>query len=135
MARIVHSPAAEDDLLEIWLGLAANNVSAAENLMDDLDVATRLLATQPLIGKARREFGAGIRSFPVRDYVIVYRPILGGVELVRVVHGARDLERVLSWRVSEEVATCCCRRSMALFEQWAVSSSSSAGFATGSRSG
>ena len=96
MARIVHSPAAEDDLLEIWLGLAANNVSAAENLMDDLDVATRLLATQPLIGKARREFGAGIRSFPVRDYVIVYRPILGGVELVRVVHGARDLEPVLS---------------------------------------
>ncbi|MBP6107168.1 MAG: type II toxin-antitoxin system RelE/ParE family toxin [Steroidobacteraceae bacterium] len=39
---------------------------------------------------------AGIRSFPVRDYVLVYRPILGGVELVRVVHGARDLPRVLS---------------------------------------
>jgi toxin ParE1/3/4 len=96
MARIVHSPAAEDDLLEIWLGLAANNVSAAERLMDDLDVATQLLATQPLIGKGRREFGAGIRSFPVRDYVLVYRPILNGVELVRVVHGARDLERVLS---------------------------------------
>ncbi len=96
MARIVHSPAAEDDLLEIWLGLAAINVSAAERLMDDLDVATRLLATQALIGKARREFGAGIRSFPVRDYVLIYRPIVGGVELVRVVHGARDLLRVLS---------------------------------------
>lgn len=96
MARIVHSPAAEDDLLEIWVGLAANNVSAAERLMDDLDAATRLMAMQPLIGKARREFGVGIRSFPVRGYVLVYRPILGGVELVRVVHGARDLERVLS---------------------------------------
>jgi toxin ParE1/3/4 len=96
MARIVHSPAAEDDLLEIWVGLAANNVSAAERLMDDLDAATQILATQPLIGKARREFGPEIRSFPVRDYVIVYRPIMGGVELVRVVHGARDLERLLS---------------------------------------
>ncbi|MGB7740907.1 MAG: type II toxin-antitoxin system RelE/ParE family toxin [Steroidobacteraceae bacterium] len=96
MARIVHSPAAEDDLLEIWVGLAANNVSAAERLMDDLDAATQILATQPLVGKARREFGPGIRSFPVRDYVIVYRPITDGVELVRVVHGARDLERVLS---------------------------------------
>ncbi len=41
MARIVHSPAAEDDLLEIWVGLAANNVSAAERLMDDLDAATQ----------------------------------------------------------------------------------------------
>lgn len=83
MARIVHSPAAEDDLLEIWVGLAAINESAAERLMDDLDAATRLLATQPLIGKSRSEFRTGIRSFPVRDYVIVYRPIPGGVELVR----------------------------------------------------
>ncbi len=67
MARIVQSPAAEDDLLEIWMGLAANNVSAAQRLLNDLRAATQLLATQPLIGKARREFGAGIRSFPVRD--------------------------------------------------------------------
>ena len=96
MAQIVYSQTSKDDLLEIWVGIAANNVSAAERLLDDLEAATRLLATQPLIGKARREFGAGIRSFPVRDYVIVYRPILDGVELVRVVHGARDLERVLS---------------------------------------
>jgi toxin ParE1/3/4 len=96
MARIVHAPAAEGDLLEIWVGLAANNVSAAERLANDLRAATQLLATQPLIGKSRREFGAGIRSFPVRDYVLVYRPIVDGVELVRVVHGARDLERVLS---------------------------------------
>jgi|APFre7841882724_1041349.scaffolds.fasta_scaffold461835_2 toxin ParE1/3/4 len=80
MARIVHSPAAEGDLLEIWVGLAANNVSVAERLLNDLRAATQILATQPLIGKARREFGAGIRSFPVRDYVIVYRPILDGVE-------------------------------------------------------
>jgi toxin ParE1/3/4 len=88
MARIVHSPAAEDDLLEIWVGLAEINIFAAKRLLDDLHAATQLLATQPLIGKARREFGAGIRSFPVRDYVIVYRPIRGGVELARVVHGA-----------------------------------------------
>jgi toxin ParE1/3/4 len=80
MAQIVHSPAAEGDLLEIWVGLAANNVSVAERLLNDLRAATQILATQPLIGKARREFGAGIRSFPVRDYVIVYRPILDGVE-------------------------------------------------------
>jgi toxin ParE1/3/4 len=96
MARIVYSQTSKDDLLEIWVGLAASNVSAAERLLDDLDAATRLLATQPLIGKSRREFGAGIRSFPVRDYVLVYRTIPGGVELVRVVHGARDLPRVFS---------------------------------------
>lgn len=96
MTQIVYSQTSKDDLLEIWLGLAESNVSAAERLLDDLDAATQLLATQPLIGKSRREFGPGIRSFPVRDYILVYRPILDGVELVRVVHGARDLTRVLS---------------------------------------
>jgi toxin ParE1/3/4 len=96
MARIVYSQTSKDDLLEIWVGIAVSHVSTAERLLDDLHAATQLLATQPLIGKARREFGAGIRSFPVRDYVLVYRPIPGGVELVRVVHGARDLPRVLS---------------------------------------
>ena len=76
MAQIVYSHTSKDDLLEIWLGLAEINVFAAKRLLDDLHAAAQLLATQPLIGKARREFGAGIRSFPVRDYVIVYRPIL-----------------------------------------------------------
>lgn len=96
MARIVYSQTSKDDLLGIWVGIAVSHVSAAERLLDDLHAATQLLATQPLIGKARREFGGGIRGFPVRDYVLVYRPIPGGVELVRVVHGARDLPRVLS---------------------------------------
>ncbi len=96
MTQIVYSQTSKGDLLEIWVSVAANNVSAAERLLGDLHAATQLLATQPMLGKARREFGAGIRSFPVRDYVLVYRPILDGVELVRVVHGARDLPRVLS---------------------------------------
>ena len=96
MAQIVYSQTSKGDLFEIWVGLAEINVFAAQRLLDDLHAATQILAAQPMIGKARGEFGPGIRSFPVRDYVLVYRPILGGVELVCVVHGARDLERVLS---------------------------------------
>lgn len=44
MARVVFSQATKDDLLEIWLSLAANNMSAAERLLADLYAATRVLA-------------------------------------------------------------------------------------------
>ena len=52
MAQIVYSQTSKDDLLEIWVGLAANNVSAAERLLNDLRAATQILATQPLIGES-----------------------------------------------------------------------------------
>jgi toxin ParE1/3/4 len=32
-----------------------------------------------------------LRSFPVKNYVIFYRPLEDGIEIVRVLHGAQDL--------------------------------------------
>ena len=49
-------------------------------------------AEQPLIGRARPELGSDLRSFPVGNYIIIYRPISDGVEIVRVLHGSRDIE-------------------------------------------
>lgn len=51
-----------------------------------------LLAEQPFMGRARPEFGRDLRSFPVEGFVIIYRPTGYGVEIVRVVHGSRDIE-------------------------------------------
>jgi toxin ParE1/3/4 len=58
----------------------------------------RMLAGAPAIGRARLEIGAGIRSFVVNHYVLFYRPLTGtvGIELVRVLHGARDIDAVFS---------------------------------------
>jgi toxin ParE1/3/4 len=36
----------------------------------------------------------GLRSFPVGNYVVFYRIVPEGIELVRVLHGARDLRRL-----------------------------------------
>lgn len=44
------------------------------------------------MGKACEELQPSIRSFPVGKYILFYRPIEGGIELVRVLHGARDIE-------------------------------------------
>ena len=94
IAMVVLSPLAEDDLVEIWCTVAADDVEAADNLVDELHKVTRLLALQPLMGRRRPEIALDVRSFPHRDYVVFYRPESRGVGIARVVHGARDLEKL-----------------------------------------
>ncbi|AGY57701.1 type II toxin-antitoxin system RelE/ParE family toxin [Gloeobacter kilaueensis] len=52
------------------------------------------IARQSNIGRKRSELAAGLRSFPINRYVIFYLPISGGIEVVRILHGARDLEAI-----------------------------------------
>jgi toxin ParE1/3/4 len=44
------------------------------------------------MGQDRSELMAGLFSFPVGNYVIYYRPIDGGIEVVRVLHGPRETQ-------------------------------------------
>ncbi len=52
------------------------------------------------MGQSSDTFASGLRSFPVENYLIFYRPIDGGVEGVRIVSGYRDLETVF---LSEDI--------------------------------
>jgi toxin ParE1/3/4 len=45
-----------------------------------------------MIGRARPELRPDLRSFPYGSYLILYRVINDGVEIVRVVHAARNLD-------------------------------------------
>lgn len=65
---------------------------AADNLLDLLNQKCRMLADYPGMGRLREELAAGIRSFPAKDYLIFYRQIESGIEIVRVLSGYRDLE-------------------------------------------
>jgi len=42
----------------------------------------------------REDLAPSLRSFPVGNYLIFYRPITDGVEVVRMLHGARELRRI-----------------------------------------
>jgi len=44
------------------------------------------------MGRARHELAADIRSFPFGRYVIIYTPVDGGINVVRVLHSARDVD-------------------------------------------
>ena len=39
-------------------------------------------AEQPKMGRAREELASGLRSFPVRRYVVFYCPLVDGIEVV-----------------------------------------------------
>jgi toxin ParE1/3/4 len=45
-----------------------------------------------MIGRARPELRPDLRSFPYGAYLILYRAIDDGAEIVRVVHAARNLD-------------------------------------------
>jgi toxin ParE1/3/4 len=91
LASVKKTPQGEEDLLEIWVYIARDNETAANRLFDRIESTCSTLAEHPRMGQDRSELMAGLFSFPVDNYVIYYRPIDGGIEMVRVLHGAREV--------------------------------------------
>ncbi|MCP9915557.1 type II toxin-antitoxin system RelE/ParE family toxin [Cyanobium sp. ATX 6F1] len=89
---IVLQPRARADLAEIWEFIAEDSDAHADAFIDVIDQKFQVLAQQPGIGRRRDELADGLRSFPVGSYVIFYLNVPDGVQIVRVLHGARDLE-------------------------------------------
>lgn len=85
-------PLAADDIAEIWDHIADDSLRAADRWIDQLDEQFVLLASQPLMGRSRHELAPGLRSFPFGRHVIFYEPIEGGVDVVRLLHSARDVD-------------------------------------------
>ena len=85
------SAAARTDLDEIWFYIAQDNVQAADKLIKAIISKFPKLATMPLLGRKRPELLSKLRSFPISRYVIFYIPMKNGIQVVRVLHGARDI--------------------------------------------
>jgi len=98
MPRLQFTDLAERDLLEIGTFIARDNPLYAARFVSRLENQCRRLSLHPLMGRKREDVKAGLRSIPLGRYVIFYRPIEGGVEILRVLHGARDVRRHLPAR-------------------------------------
>ena len=92
MPSVVIRPKALEDLAEIWAYIAEDNPRQADAFAAAIDREIRGLARRPLIGRARPELLTDLRSLPFGRYVIFYLPRKRGIEVVRVLHGARDLK-------------------------------------------
>lgn len=82
---------AEEDLITLWSYISDDNVDAADQLLDEIDEVCGVLAGTPNAGRLREDLAADLRSMPVGNYVIFYRPYGDGIIVIRVLHGARDL--------------------------------------------
>jgi toxin ParE1/3/4 len=96
MNEYVLSSRAERDLREIYEYIAEDKRSAAGRMMQRFHATFNLLASNSEMGQRRDELLPGIRCLTVVNYVIFFRPFPNGVEIVRVIHGARDIDRLFS---------------------------------------
>jgi len=94
MPKILKSPRAKFDLAEIWDYIAESSETRADAFIEVVDQKLQIIAERPTIGRSRDELVPALRSFPVGRYVVFYRPIEDGIDVVRVLHSARDLDAV-----------------------------------------
>lgn len=94
--RAIVTPRAQADLLEIGAYIARDNPAAADRLIDKLAAKGQLLAEHPGIGSPHPQVPRSeLRYIPVGIYLLFYRETAEGIEVVRYVHGRRNLPDVL----------------------------------------
>ena len=92
MPIVTKGPQARNDLVGIADYIARDSLDAAMRWLDRMDQRLALLASQPEMGERRPEIDPDISSFVAGAYVLYFRPRTDGIELVRVLHSARDID-------------------------------------------
>ncbi|MBW4646509.1 MAG: type II toxin-antitoxin system RelE/ParE family toxin [Goleter apudmare HA4340-LM2] len=93
MNRYRISQQAEQDLEDIWTYLAQQNQLAADKQIAQILNRFPMLAQFPDMGKKQDDLMDELRSSPVKPYVVFYKKINDGIEIFRVFHQSRDVER------------------------------------------
>jgi antitoxin ParD1/3/4/toxin ParE1/3/4 len=96
MRRFVLTPRARQDLNDIWDYIADDNIEAANRVLDALDTAMVKLAKNPGIGHQREDLTDERHRFLLAySYLIVYRRETKPLQIIRVLHAARDVRSIL----------------------------------------
>jgi len=96
MSRYHLTPRAKEDLREIASFIRKDSRQGARKVIHRLRLAMRRLTEFPLLGQLRNDLAdEPLRVWPVYSYLVIYRPETKPLQIVRVVHGARDVERLL----------------------------------------
>jgi plasmid stabilization system protein ParE len=79
-------------LLALWALLADDGPQQADAFLARLAQQLRRLAKHPSRGCERPDLGCSVRSYPLGGYHIYFRATAGGIEVVRVLNEACDLD-------------------------------------------
>lgn len=99
MTRYHVTPQALDDLFEIWSYIAQDNPTAADRVEEAIYAACEILVNSPFIGTVRKD----LTKLPVRfwlvppfpNYFIVYDPEAKPIQIIRILHHARNITGIL----------------------------------------
>jgi toxin ParE1/3/4 len=94
--RVRFTRHAREDLLDIWLYIAPRNPATADRVCDRIEESCRSLREHPQLGTARPEIAESARALVIDRWLALYRVVDDGVQVVRIVDGARDLTK-LEW--------------------------------------
>lgn len=99
-AAVRYSRLAREDLLQIWVGIALNDPRTADRILDRIEENCGRLRDYPQLGVGRPDIAVEARALIIERWLALYRLIEGGVQVVRIVDGARDLAR-LEWPAAD----------------------------------
>jgi toxin ParE1/3/4 len=91
MAIVIKRPQAEADLDEIFDYIATDNLERAIAVLLELDEVIKNISANPYMGRQRFELLPNLRSFAHKNYVVFYFPMSNGIDVIRILHGARDI--------------------------------------------
>jgi len=92
------TPQAEADLFDVWSYIAPDSPEAADRVENAIYEACALLAEGPLRGQTRTDLTSRpLRFWTVQrypTYIVVYDPATSPLQIIRILHGKRDLKRL-----------------------------------------
>jgi plasmid stabilization system protein ParE len=102
MSAYVLTPLAKADIFDIWTYIAENNETAADRVEQAIYDACAFLAEGPLRGHTRPDLTPrSLRFWTLSrypSYTVVYRPETAPLQIVAVLHGKRNIRRILPQR-------------------------------------
>lgn len=96
MMQVVFTPEAREDLRDIALKIAEHNPVRAFTYVDELDARAQRIGQFPHAAPPRPQWSDGVRIAVHGRYITVYRVCDEAVQVLRVVHGARDLDALFA---------------------------------------
>ncbi len=97
MPKCLLDPCVEEELWDIWHFIAQDNPDVATRVIEAAYETFKTLAANPGLGRPRPFHDSRLRGVRSRrisgfeNYLVFYRKVAGGIQVIHIYHGARDL--------------------------------------------
>ncbi|MEA5595568.1 type II toxin-antitoxin system RelE/ParE family toxin [Rivularia sp. UHCC 0363] len=108
MVNVYKHPQVIRDLIDLATYIAANNMDVSDKFLVAAEDTFKQLALTPKMGRVREFYNpnlANVRQQPIkgfRNYLVFYQTRDADIEILRVLHGRRDIDAILDEDLGED---------------------------------